>query len=331
MNNPKISVLMPVFNAEKFLKEAIDSILNQTFADFEFIIINDGSTDNSEKIIMSYDDNRIRYYKNKKNLGVARTLNKGLKLAKGKYIARMDADDISLPTRLEHQYNLLKNDKKLIIVFTSCSWIDEKGEIISRLKDKYTSPEAIYYQLQFRNCLAHTSAMFKKDIICDEFGGYNEKYQAEDNELWLRISSKYKIVKINKKLVKIRLSAFSKTGIKQEIIDQSSFLIARNNLRKLTGKSVDYNTLKIIAGENFFKYTSEDIRNAMKVLEEINRKIISYHPSFLDHSQIIRICIKRKNLLKSDLLIAFLFTSKFNQFFKSLYGLYRFSRRNLYA
>jgi len=105
-HQPLISVIMPVFNGEKYLSLAIESILEQTFTDFEFIIINDGSTDDSEKIILSYQDRRIRYIKNKENLNIGRTLNKGIDLAKGKYIARMDCDDISLPNRFERHFLL---------------------------------------------------------------------------------------------------------------------------------------------------------------------------------------------------------------------------------
>ena len=100
MINPVVTVLMPVYNAEEYLVEAIESVLNQTFRDFEFLIINDGSTDRSEKIIKTFTDERIRYIRNSKNLKIVQTLNKGLALAKGIYIARMDADDISLPLRL---------------------------------------------------------------------------------------------------------------------------------------------------------------------------------------------------------------------------------------
>jgi len=104
---PKVTVLMPVYNAEKYLKEAIGSILGQSFSDFEFLIINDGSTDSSVKIIKSYDDPRIRFIANEKNLGVIPTLNKGFALAQGEFIARMDADDISLPKRLELQADFM--------------------------------------------------------------------------------------------------------------------------------------------------------------------------------------------------------------------------------
>ena len=100
---PKISVVMPAYNAENYIREAIDSILAQTFRDFEFLIIDDGSTDHTVEIIRSYSDSRIRLYQNERNMGVAATLNRGLDLARGEYIARMDADDISLPERFAKQ------------------------------------------------------------------------------------------------------------------------------------------------------------------------------------------------------------------------------------
>ena len=107
---PVISVIMPVYNTkEKFLREAVESILNQTFTDFEFIIINDGSDSITEDIILSYKDLRIKYLKNEQNLGIVQSLNKAVKTAKGKYIARMDADDISMPHRLEKQYEFMEN------------------------------------------------------------------------------------------------------------------------------------------------------------------------------------------------------------------------------
>ena len=108
--NPKVTVLMPVYNGEKYLKEAITSILLQTFDDFEFLIINDGSSDASVDIIQSFRDPRIRLVHNDTNIGLIATLNKGLKLAHGKYVARMDQDDISLPRRLEKQTYFMDNN-----------------------------------------------------------------------------------------------------------------------------------------------------------------------------------------------------------------------------
>ena len=119
--NPKVTVLMPVYNCEKYLRESIESILNQTFKDFEFLIINDGSSDKSAEIVESYNDNRINFVQNEKNIGLAASLNRGLDIAKGEYIARMDADDISLPERLEKQVRFMETNPQIGI----CGQLDK--------------------------------------------------------------------------------------------------------------------------------------------------------------------------------------------------------------
>ena len=113
MQSPTISIVMPVYNCENYLHEAIKSILEQTYTDFEFIIINDGSEDNSEDIILSYADPRIIYIKNDKNMKIVKTLNKGISLSRGKYIARMDADDICYRDRLEKQLSFMEKHKDI--------------------------------------------------------------------------------------------------------------------------------------------------------------------------------------------------------------------------
>ena len=124
---PKISVLMCVYNDEDWLKNSIDSIVNQTFTDFEFVIVNDGSTDNSLEIINSYSDDRIRIINNEENLGLPKSLNRGLNLCKSELIARMDADDISMNNRLEKQYKYLKKNKEIALIGGQAEYIDSDG------------------------------------------------------------------------------------------------------------------------------------------------------------------------------------------------------------
>ena len=126
-----ISVVMPVYNGEKYLKDAIDSILNQTHTDFEFIIVNDGSTDNTANIIDSYVDSRIIHVR-QENRGLPKALNVGASISKGEYIARMDADDISLPNRLKSQYLFFKSNSDISVLAGSFSYIDEKGKYLGR-------------------------------------------------------------------------------------------------------------------------------------------------------------------------------------------------------
>ena len=181
-----ISVLMPVYNAkEDELKYAIESILNQTFSDFEFIIINDGSTNNSEEIILSYKDDRIKYIKNEENLKIIATLNKGIDLAQGKYIARLDSDDYSVPHRLEREYNYLEKNPNIGIV----------GSYFLRIPQNVivTMPnlpnDVKLYTRYCQNCVLHSSVMFRKNILDEHNLRYDKNcLHAEDHRLWSEMS-----------------------------------------------------------------------------------------------------------------------------------------------
>lgn len=200
---PKISVIMPVYNGEKYLREAIDSILNQTYEGFEFIIINDCSTDLTEEIIKSYNDSRIIYIKNEKNLGVALSLNKGLDLAQGEYIARMDADDISLPERFAEQVSFLREHPSVAVCGTVTALFGAKNA-----SSTYTvfGKENIKIELLFSSCLAHPAVMMRRDVIKKEHYRYDNFYdKIEDYELWTRINEKYDMDNIDKVLFKYRI------------------------------------------------------------------------------------------------------------------------------
>lgn len=291
MNKPKISVLMPVYNAEKYLREAIESILNQTFKDFEFIIINDASTDSSKKIIIFYKDQRIKYFENTHNLGVAKTLNKGLELATAKYIARMDADDISSPQRLAIEYGQIIKDNNIALVASSYETIDQHGKYIYTVND-VSSAEEIFYTLQFRNCLGHPTVIFNKEIILREFHGY-KNCQAEDYDLWLRVSKKYKISKINKVLHQLRISDTSRVSRFNIAIKNNALKIAQNNLQTLISKPINIKFIKIFANLNSFNYSSQNIKEILKVLNDVNAQIFGQCPHFLIKEYLIKI-IKKK-------------------------------------
>ena len=321
MNNPKISVLMPVYNAENFLKEAIDSILNQTFKDFEFLIINDGSTDKSKEIILSYNDPRIRYFENKSNLGVARTLNKGLRIAKGKYIARMDADDISYIQRLKLEYDEIIKNQMVAVIASYYDVISEKGKYLYTVKDA-SSVEEIYYALQFRNCLGHPTVIFNKEIVLNEFHGY-KSCEAEDYELWLRVSKKYKILKVKNILHQLRISDISRMSQSKEKIIKNAMKITQNNLQSLIGKPINIDIVSILSDLNPLSYSPIKIKQTLSILEEINTKILEHCPSFLDKS-IIEKCSENKiNWVKFCHLTATFFSSRLGQIFKALYKLLR--------
>lgn len=180
---------MPVYNGEKFIRQAINSILTQSFSDFELLIINDGSTDNSNKYIKQFDDPRIILINNKENIGLVKTLNKGLLKARGIYVARFDQDDISLRDRLKSQSKFLVQNKKIIAV---CSWmitVNSEGKKIKYYKQKIKNyGDFLGIILTGKVPLYHPAVMFRKKEILN-IGGYNIDFpMAEDYDLWRKMA-----------------------------------------------------------------------------------------------------------------------------------------------
>lgn len=206
MNKVTISVVMPVYNAENYLKEAIESILNQTYEDFEFVIINDGSKDKSLDIIEKYiiQDERIVII-NKENSGIVDSLNDGLKLAKGKYIARMDSDDIAYLNRLEKQLKVFQKDDSIDLVYTDTMLIDKDGHEIC--KSWRPDLNKTLRNLENHNFIPHPSVMFKKNTIV-KLGCYTKKrLHAEDLDLWLRmVANNAKFYYLDEALLYYRLN-----------------------------------------------------------------------------------------------------------------------------
>jgi len=209
MNPPLITVLLPVYNGEKYLKYAIESVLCQSFSDFEFIIINDGSDDESENIIKKYQqrDNRIIYLKNEKNLGLQRTLNKGLSFSKTNFIARIDSDDTWCDkNKLQKQFDFLQKNPDYALIGTAMKTINENGGELQTIRFKTTDKEirdAILFSSQF----AHPSVMISAKAL-DEIGFYSEEKKhknVEDYELWLRIGTKYKFANLSDICLKYRV------------------------------------------------------------------------------------------------------------------------------
>jgi len=249
MNNtdPEISVIMSVYNGERYLREAIDSILTQTFSDFEYIIIDDGSTDSSVDIIRSYSDSRIRLIQ-QKNAGLAAALNKGIELAKAKYIARMDADDISHPNRLMLQYSYMLNHNDIDILGGHAYLIDEEGVTIGE-KLKPTTPKALRRSMEYACPLIHPTYLVKSKVYRD-MGGYDVRFSnAEDYEFLLRaFDSGKSIVNINKYLLCYRV----RTKSSRPALDRYQMFVTRIALkvhrRRARGISEDARLLARVGG-----------------------------------------------------------------------------------
>jgi glycosyltransferase involved in cell wall biosynthesis len=200
---PKISVIMSVYNCDKYVREAILSILDQSFSDFEFIIINDGSTDKSREIIESIKDERVILINNQ-NKGLTKSLNEAVKLSKGEFIARMDADDISLKDRFEKQINFLNLNLDISMCGAWADFIDADENFLKTYKRPITDKE-IKKKIIFHNPFIHSTVMIRKEIF-SKVGLYNESFRfAQDYELWTRVVSKFKTANLSEVLLKYRV------------------------------------------------------------------------------------------------------------------------------
>lgn len=195
---PRVTVLMSVYNGERYLPEAIASILDQTFRDFEFVIIDDGSTDASRAVIEGYKDPRIRLV-TQENRGLAPSLNKGLRFARGEYVARQDADDVSLSERLERQVAYLDAHPGVALLGCNYTIIDSAGSTLATTR-LFTHPDDLAVIEILSNQFGHGSVMMRKADV-ESVGGYNESMgYVEDYDLWIRISRVAQIANLNEPL-----------------------------------------------------------------------------------------------------------------------------------
>ncbi len=228
----RVSVLMPVYNVkEEYLRESIESILNQTFTDFEFIILDDCSSNNVEEIVKSYGDDRIRFYRNSENLGIAKSRNKLMDLARGEYSALMDNDDISHPERLKKQVDFLDNNPDISILSTAYETFPEKHIIVH--------PKSVRYLDLFRCCvITHPSVMYRTGSLREYKLKYKESYIcSQDYELWARAIRYLKIANLDSVLLRYRLNTKSITQKRQDL--------ALNEDRRIRATMLDFLTKDI--------------------------------------------------------------------------------------
>ncbi len=203
LNMPKISVIMPVYNGGKYLKEAIQSVLDQTYNDFEFIILDDGSTDGSTRIVESFSDDRIKLVKLGHG-GIVSTLNEGLKISSGEYVIRSDADDVSLPERFEKLLNYMEANKQVGVCGSWATSINNKDEIIGEMKYPPIQNNEIKKYSLLHNPFIHPSVIFRKEVVLG-VGGYRNFKHNEDYELWTRVLRKKNGHNIPEPLIKYRI------------------------------------------------------------------------------------------------------------------------------
>ena len=204
-DTPSISVLLPVYNSRDYIQEAVESVLEQSFTDIELILIDDASSDDSFVLLESFRDNRIRLYQNKTNMKLPATLNRGLGLARGKYIARMDADDICLPGRLEKQFRFMETHPEIGV---SGTWSEYIGAISNRIFQTPVDFAGIRARMFFECCLVHPSVILRRSFLEEYDLRYSESadyYHAEDYELWTRCLELSRVGNLGEVLLKYRI------------------------------------------------------------------------------------------------------------------------------
>ena len=247
-NVPLVTVLMPAYNAQKYIAEAIASILTQSFTAFELLIVNDGSTDGTERVINSFNDPRIVLI-DQPNEGVSSALNLGLMHARAQYIARFDADDICHPDRLKIQYEFITTYPEYSIIGSAADYVDAAGHFIFTHHPVAHLNEEIH-QLKYSVCpFIHSSVLYKKDIIVKN-GGYNEHaYTYEDHFLWVNILSDEKACNLSQALIKVRLNPESIT-IDEKWHSKKFLDIKYSTLKNRSITATEGEILQQISGKN---------------------------------------------------------------------------------
>lgn len=264
IKNHTVSVVLSVYNSGFYLREAINSILTQTFTDFEFLIVDDGSTDDSLEIIRSYSDKRIILIQNKNNLGLATSLNKAIRLAKGKYIARMDADDIAMPFRLYKQVMFMEKNIHLDL---SGSWVKVFGAVKNVVWRYPALNDEIKAQIIFNSAFAHPSVIYRRDIFLKKGLLYDESVKrGQDYELWSRVIKSCKVGNIQEVLLLYRIH-YKQIGK----VHQSGQADTAKTIRLKLLKELDCNVsdMQYNVHENLSYYKSSDISTASNWLVKL--------------------------------------------------------------
>ena len=250
---PVLSIILPVFNREKYIRDTLKSLIKQSFTDFELIIIDNASTDNTVSIISEFNDNRICLIKNTENMGIPYARNQGLKIAEGNFIAPFDSDDIALPDKFKKQIDFLQNNPDYGMIGTWVKLIDENGNSINKHWKLKSKPDRIPAKLLFRNFFAQPSVVIRKEAI--PLQGYHTSFNiGEDYMMWIEISDKYKTYNIPEYLVLCRIhNSNSSSENKQKLLeyDYKIYLFL-------------FNRLQIEINENNFKLI-ENIKNNLKI------------------------------------------------------------------
>ncbi len=301
---PKISVLMASYNEGKYLKEAIDSILNQTFKDFELIIINDGSSDNTSEILSIYADERIKIISNEVNIGLIGSLNKGLKECRGEFIARFDADDISEPTRLEEQLMFLEDNQNYCLVGSGVRLINSQGDLLA-IRIESNNYYVLQWKMLINNPFIHPTWFFRRKLL-KEMTGYlsePENEYVEDYDFLVRLSKICKATNIKKPLLRYRIHGEQVSQTKREEQRGNYLRISLSNIKDYVNIGIKelINLDKAIYGKITRR---EDLRLALRTykiilngfLNQTKMKVVDRVKILIEYYRLKMIIIKSNNI-----------------------------------
>ena len=291
-DQPLVTIAMPVYNAEHYIKKAIDSILNQTYSNWELVMVNDGSFDRSEEIILSYSDPRIRYFKNEINSGIVKTRNRCLELARGKYIAVLDNDDVALPQRLEMQVSFLEANYDYGVCGSYWEIINDNDQLVAKVKIPLTDTDIKTYQI-FNNCYCASTVMMRADLVKEA------KYQEgsdmlEDYNLYHRLYHHTKFASLPMYLTQYRAHGKNESSKKH-----SELMALRKKMDAtiLSGLNIPFTEAELTLHTHFvngnFGYFKE--RGKLQLLESWlfkTKTLLEQRPGMAEHV-IIRIYITR--------------------------------------
>lgn len=273
--SPLVSVVLPVHNGEQYLAAAIDSILCQTHGHLELIVIDDGSSDGSPAIAAAYTDPRLRLVRNERNLGLVATLNRGIELACGEFIARMDADDVAAPERLALQVRRMVADPELAVLGTDITYADATGNVVGRPRSLPCGPTLVRWRLLRGTCLYHPTVMLRRTALGDE--RYSAQFlHAEDYDLWLRLSRRHRLDNLPQSLLLHRRHGQSVSARHLETQLDSAARSLRGHVQERYGLALTPGQARALLDPRAFLERHSDAADApVPVLRELERRFIA--------------------------------------------------------
>lgn len=279
---PKVTVFIPVYNREKYIAAAIESVLAQSFTDFELLLIDDGSTDNSVKVVRSYTDPRVRLVCNEGHWGIPRTRNHGLHLARGEYIAMLDSDDCAYPSRLEKQVAFLDRHRDYAVVGSWAVEMDEQGRPLRGIKRLPVSPGDLQSRLLFRTCYHHSSIMARTAVL-QEYGYRPQFAVSSDFDLFVRLAGKHKLDNLPDILLRRRVHPGRITRQQVQLVRDNNLQIVSAQLTELrvvfTAADLERHFLLLRMNKLQFTPDREYLEWAgawLLTLQEANHRVLRY-------------------------------------------------------